>query len=199
MKRFTYLKILNSPFKPFRLKWYMGKTRIGTPYFFPRKWVKATPELAHKSVLEYIEREESFNKLNPNHARKIRPYDEVYQEKLRYQFPVPLKVGFNSCDLGWKTKWTNKDIRFEWSPIYSFVFFGYQIALSVLAPNSEYDHSYWAAWIYYELYTDKTKSKKERIEQCKKEFSVSWIHYDKILQKEYTLNHYDFILKKKYL
>lgn len=199
MKKFTYLKILNSPFKPFRLKWYIGKTCIGTPYFFPRKWIKATPELAHKSVLEYIEREENYNKLNPNYARKIRPYDEVYQEKLRYKFPVPLKVGFSSCDLGWKTKWTDSDIRFEWSPVYSFVFFGYQIALMVLAPNPEYDHSYWAAWLYYELHTDKTKSKKERIEQCKKEFKVSWIHYDKYLEKNYVVNHYDYILKKKYL
>lgn len=199
MKKFTYLKILNSPFKPFKLKWYIGKTRIGVPYFLPRKWVKATPELARKATLEYIEQEKSYNKLNPNYARKIRLYDEIYQQKLRCEYPVPLKVGFSSCNLGWKTKWTDTDIRHEWSPVYSFVFFGYQIAVSVLAPDPEYACSYWAAWIYYELYTDKTKSKKERIEQCKKEFSVSWRGADKVTKKEYVTNHYDYILKKKYL
>lgn len=199
MKNFTYLKILNSPFKPFKLKWYIGKTAVGVPYFFPRKWVKATPELAHKAVLEYIEREESFNRMNPNYARKIRPYDEVYQEKLRCEFPVTKKIGFSSCDLGWKTKWTHTDIRFEWSPIYSFVFFGYQIALTIAAPDSEYANSYWEGWIYYELYTDKTKSKKERIEQCKKEFPMSWKGWNKVTGEEYTTNHYDYVLKKKYL
>ena len=199
MKKFTYLKILNSPFKPFKLKWYIGKTRIGTPYFLPRKWVKATPELARKATLEYIEREENFNKLNPNYARKIRPYDEVYQEKLRYEYPVPLKVGFSSCDLGWKTKWSDTDYRYEWSPVFSFVFFGYQIALMVLAPDSDSDHSYWECWLYYYRNTDKTKSKKERIEQCMKEFPQTWtIYHKKPTEYTETVNKYKNILKNKY-
>ena len=155
MKKFTYLKILNSPFKPFKLKWYIGKTAIGTPYFFPRK---------------------------------------IVGDKF-----VPLKVGFSSCSLGWKTKWTNKDIRVEWSPTYSFVFFGYQIALTIAAPDREYAHSYWEGWLYYEMYTDKTKSKKERIEQCKKEFPMSWKGWNKVTGEEYVTNHYNYVLKKKYL
>ena len=40
MGKFTYIKSLISPFKPFKLKWYCGKITIGTPYFYPRKWVK---------------------------------------------------------------------------------------------------------------------------------------------------------------
>jgi len=157
MKKFTYLKILNSPFKPFKLKWYIGKTAIGTPYFFPRKACIKTNTF------------------------------------------VPLKVGFSSCSLGWKTKWTDKDIRAEWSPTYSFVFFGYQIALTIAAPDRDCGHSYWEGWIYYELYTDKTKSKKERIEQCKKEFPMSWKGWNKVTGEEYVTNHYDYVLKKKYL
>ena len=197
MKKFTFLKILNSPFKPFKLKWYVGKTQIGTPYFFPRKWIKATPELAHKATLEYIEREESFNKLNPNYARKIKPYDEVYQEKLQHQFPVPLKVGFSSCDLGYKTKWSDTDFRFEWSPVFSFVFFGYQIALTIQAPNDA--DAYWEAWLYYEFRTDKTKSKQERIEQCMKEFPRTYtIYYKTPTEYTETVNKYQSILKNKY-
>ena len=38
-RQFIFLKALNSPFKPFKLKWYIGKISIGSPYFFPRKWV----------------------------------------------------------------------------------------------------------------------------------------------------------------
>ena len=37
-KRFIFLKALNSPFKPFKLKWYIGRIAIGTPYFYPRIW-----------------------------------------------------------------------------------------------------------------------------------------------------------------
>lgn len=158
MKRFNFIKILNSPFKPFRLKWYIGKTRIGVPYFFPRKVNKKTNTFVTK------------------------------------------KIGFDSCDLGWKTKWSNTDYRYEWSPVFSFVFFGYQIAVMVLAPDSDSDHSYWECWLYYYHNTDKTKSKKERIEQCMVEYPQMWTIYHK-KPKEYkeTINKYEHILKKKYL
>jgi hypothetical protein len=36
----SYLKILNSPFKPLKLIFYFGDISIGHPYFLPRKWVK---------------------------------------------------------------------------------------------------------------------------------------------------------------
>jgi len=39
MKRFEYIKAFNSPFKRPKLKWYFGKIAIGTPYFYPRRWV----------------------------------------------------------------------------------------------------------------------------------------------------------------
>jgi len=39
MRNFNYIKVFNSPFKKPKLKWYFGKIAIGTPYFFPRRWV----------------------------------------------------------------------------------------------------------------------------------------------------------------
>jgi hypothetical protein len=39
MNRFNYIKVFNSPFKRPKLKWYFGKIALGTPYFFPRRWV----------------------------------------------------------------------------------------------------------------------------------------------------------------
>ena len=196
MKRLTFLKALNSPFRPFKLKWYVGKTAVGTPYFYPRKWVKATPEMAHKATLEYIEREENYNKLNPNYARKIRSYDEVYQEKLSCSFAVTKKIGFDFVGLGWKTKWEVTDYRFEWAPVWSFVFFGYQIACTVSAPHS---HTYWEAWLYYERDTDKTKSKRERVEQCKKEFPQTYTVWNGTEPEGKVVDYYDSILKPKYL
>jgi hypothetical protein len=189
-----WLKVLNSPFKPFNISLYAGKTQIGTPYFLPRKWVKATPELAKKAALETMESEKKWNSINPNYTRRIKSYEEIYQEKLGYSFPVPLKVGFSYCGLGWKTKWTDTDFRYEWGPVLSFVFFGYQIALMV--GQKDVSH-YWEAWLYYEKATDKTKSKRERIEQCRKEFPQTWKVSS--MGKEEIVDYYQRILKTKYL
>ena len=142
-----WLKVLNSPFKPFKLKLYVGKTQVGVPYFYPRKWVKGNHEMITKSVLETIEKDKKWNELNPQYARKIKSFEELYNERKNYSFPVPLKVGFSYCGLGWKTKWTNTDFRHEWNPTLSFVFFGYQIALTAY---SEYHSHYWECWLYYE-------------------------------------------------
>jgi hypothetical protein len=189
-----WLKILNSPFKPFNVSLYAGKTQIGTPYFLPRKWVKATPELAKKAALETMESEKKWNDINPKYARRIKSYEEIYQEKLKYTFPVPLKVGFSYCGLGWKTKWTDTDFRYEWGPVLSFVFFGYQIALMVGHKHSSH---YWESWLYYEKATDKTKSKRERIEQCRKEFPQTWKVSS--MGKEEIVDYYQYTIKNKYL
>ena len=189
-----WLKVLNSPFKPFRVRLYAGKTQVGIPYFLPRKWVKATPELARKAALNTIQSEKSWNDRNSKYARKIKSYEEIYQEKLTYIFPVPLKVGFSYCGLGWKTKWTDTDFRYEWGPVLSFVFFGYQIAFMVGHKHSSH---YWESWLYYEYATDKAKSKRERIEQCKKEFNQTWKVSS--MGKEEVVDYYQHILKTKYL
>ena len=195
LERLRYWKILFSPFKPFRIRFYAGKLAIGTPYFFPRKWVKATPELAHKAALRHIESEMSYNRLNPKSAREIKPYQEIYEEKLRYNYTKPIKVGFDSCGLGWKTKWTDTDFRYEYGPVFTFVFFGYQIAWMI--GQKDVNH-YWEAWLYYEYATDKTKSKRERIAQCRKEFPQTWdCHYPD--GREETIDYYERILKPKYL
>jgi hypothetical protein len=193
LESLRWIKVLWSPFKPFNIRWYVGKTQVGTPYFLPRKWVKATPELAYKAASDEIERDEKWNKLNPEHARKVKLIGEVFQEKLNYRFAVPLKVGFSYCSLGWKTKYD--DFRHEWNPVLSFVFFGYQIALTFYSP---YGSHYWEPWLYYEYRTDKTKSKRERIEQCRKEAPETWTssRHD---EEPVTTDYYTKILKSKYL
>ena len=189
----TFMKALNSPFKPFSINVYCGRTRCGVPYFLPRKWVKATPELAKKATLEHIEKEKKYNILNPNSARKIKSFEEIYQEKMKHSFAVPLKVGFSYCSLGWKTKY--EEFRHEWNPVLSFVFFGYQIALRVY---HKYGSHYWEPWLYYEYATDKTKSKRERIEQCRKEAPEKWSSHGEN-EEPVTTDYYNLILKPKYL
>ena len=133
-------------------------------------------------------------KKNTRKPRKIKSFDELYEEKKNYSFASPLKVGFSYCSLGWKTKWSDTDFRYEHGPVLSFVFFGYQIALMVGQKNVSH---YWEAWLYYEYVTDKTKSKRERIEQCKKEFPLTYKVYSQ--GKEEVVYYYPQILKSKYL
>lgn len=149
----NWFKIYWSPFKFFFPKFYIGKIRYGTPYFFPRRWIK--------------------NKENGG------------------RHSVEKTIGFDFVGLGWKTKWDT--YRHEWSPIWSFVFFKWQIAIIFLPPHQEH---YWECWLYYVYDTDKTKSKKERIEQCKKENPCVWIVSNK--GKQERIDYYPLILKSKY-
>lgn len=152
-KKFVFLKALNSPFKPFKLKWYIGKIAIGTPYFYPRKWIQS-------------------------------------KEKKNYLTPIPKKIGFDFVELGWKTKWSDTDYRFEYSPLISFVFLKWQIAVIFSAPEPD---RYWTSWLYYENNTDKSKSKKERIIQCQNEFPQNWIFWKN--GKRIKVDYYNLILK----
>jgi len=165
-RKLKFLNAFNSPFLRPKLSFYLGKTELGVPYFLPRKWAKATPEQAKKRALEEIEHIKRYNEINAKNGspREIKSFEEYYKEYLRYEFATPKKIGFDFVDLGYKTKWTDTDYRFEWSPRLSFVFFGYQFAITVTAP--ERDH-YWEAWLYYENHTDKSLTKEERIELCK--------------------------------
>jgi len=116
------------------------------------------------------------------------------KDKPGYRTAVPRKFGFNVAGLGWKTKWSDTDIIFESGPIISFVFLKWQVAVSLQVPATS---SYWEAWLYYKYHTDKTKSQRERIEQCKKNFSVTWINHN-ANGTEKKRNYYNEILKEEY-
>jgi hypothetical protein len=188
---FAYLRVYISPFKAPKLKWYCGKIAIGTPYFYPRKWVKGTPKLIHDAVLKHIEREKRFNELNPNHARTIKSYDEIYEDKKNYSYAVPKKIGFDFVSLGWKTKWDS--YRHEWNPMISFVFFKWQIALMMIP---DHDMHYWESWLYYTRETDKSITTAERIAQCRKEAPQTWTRHSG--DEKETTDYYDLILKDKW-
>ena len=194
-KKFEFLKVYNSPFKTIIPKLYIGKVAVGTPYFFPRNWVKATPKLAKKAALEALQKERDFNIRNPKNIQRVRTYSEIYRDNLNYLYPVSKKIGFDFVGLGWKTKWEYNDYRFEWNPVWSFVFFKWQIAL-IFAPKEDENH-YWECWLAYSRDTDKTKSTKERIEQAKKDFPCIWSSYKDGVKT--TICYWDKVLKKKWL
>ena len=187
-KKFEFLKVYNSPFKTIMPKLYIGKVAVGTPYFFPRNWVKLTEKEIEEKALE------KYNKLDQFQKDKVtlEQYKQYYRGTKK---AIPKKIGFDFVGLGWKIKWSSTDYRFEWSPLISFVFFKWQIAL-IFAPKEDENH-YWECWLAYSRDTDKTKSTKERIEQAKKDFPCIWSSYKDGVKT--TICYWDKVLKKKWL
>ena len=110
---------------------------------------------------------------------------------------VPRRFGFDFVALGFKTKWTNTDYRFEWSPIWSFVFWKWQIAVTCTGPRGEVgsNDAYWESWLYY---TNDTKgTTEERVAQCKKDYPKRSTIYRQG-QEPREVDYYDSILKRKY-
>ena len=186
LQRLRWIKALWSPFKPFNINFYAGKLAIGTPYFFPRKFVPFTKEDALEKATKVAQMSGSiyFGK-DP---------ETIVDQFINYTKAVPIKIGFDWCSLGYKTKWTNTDFRYEWGPVFTFVFFGYQIAMMI--GQKDVSH-YWEAWLYYEYATDKTKSKRERVAQCRAEFNQTWTRSKD--GKDEVIDYYERILKPKYL
>jgi hypothetical protein len=183
LERFRWLKVLFSPFTPFKIKWYIGKTQVGVPYFYPRKFVKFNEQDIQKT----IEKHKANNNL-------VKVTDtQLYNMYKNYTKAVPLKVGFSMCGLGWKTKWDEYDFRHEWNPVLSFVFFGYQIAMTVY--HKHHSH-YWESWLCYEYRSDKKKSKRKRIAFCRRKCPQKWSTGRGA--DEVTTDYWNLILKPKY-
>lgn len=191
-QKFEYLNIFFSPFICPKIKIrYFNEIKQGTPYFLPRKIVKFTKQ---DSINKYLEEVKRFND-------KGFPIPETLNENsyLNYTTYKPIKYfGINTWGLGWKTKWSNVDVRFEWSPGISLVLFGKQICFYFkFEDNSLREDIFWEAWIIYNYRTNKNKSKEERLLELFKMYKCTWSKSKSGI--EITTDYYLHILKPKYL
>ena len=161
-KDLEWVKVYFSPFKFFLPKLYIGKTKIGTPMFLPRKWVNLSQDDVNNKALDY------YN--NPKYISKT--LEDWKSNFKNSQKSIPKKIGFDFVGLGWKTKFNS--FRHEYNPVWSFVAFGYQIAL-IFIP--EHDIHYFECWLAYEYDTDKSKSQKERLKEAIKKHPCVWTSY----------------------
>ncbi len=179
-----FLRTYNSPFKPLKLRWYFGRVRIGVPIFMPRIWRKYTMQDCIEAATKDIN--------NPNLVKKS--FEEWLEYYKHYSKAVPKKIGLDFCDLFWKMKYNQ--YRHEYSPVWSFVCFGYQIAIRFVAPPDT-DIHYWECFLYYYYETDRSESRQERVEQCRKDYSCTWTRHN--ADGKETIDYYEHILKKRYL
>lgn len=115
------------------------------------------------------------------------------KEKPGYLVSKPKVIGFDFVGLGWKTKWSDNDYRFEYNPIWSFVFFNFQICILFIPLHCD---NYWESWLYYELSTDKKKSVRDRVKQLLEEYPNRWYVYNNDNVREVDYN--KLILKDEY-
>lgn len=189
-RNFEWMSSFTGPFKRPNIKLYIGEIALGTPYFYPRRWRNMTEKEARESA------DEKFQKLIDRGLKpKQNIWEEFYQSSLRSQRAVPKKIGFDFVPMRWKTKWTDTDYRFESGPIWSFVFFKWQVGLIF---QVEEMHHYWECWLYYTYSTDRTKSIEERIKEARKGFPCRWTTH-RGGDDEETICYWDVILKQKYL
>ena len=180
--RFDWVSVYFSPFKPIIPKLYIGKVAIGTPYFLPRKFRRYTAQEAIDAAVRELNEKPQSRKIG---------FEKLYYDYSRRSKSVPKKIGFDFVGHGWKTKWSDTDYRHEWNPVWSFVFFKWQIALTFRPVEA--DH-YWECWLYYSRHT-KGKTK-DRIEQARKEFPCVWISTKDGVKTETC--YWDVILKDKW-
>lgn len=192
IKDFEWMRVYFSPFKPPKLKWYFGKVALGTPYFLPRIWKNYSPKQAiEKALIEMKEIKEHNSKEGVN-KKIVKSFGELYERYLKSSYACPKKIGFDFVPLYWKTKWKRTDYRHESSPRWSFVCFGYQLAVSFLAIE---DCHFWEIYLFY---SRETKGKtKDRIEQCKKEFPQNWTRHSNGVEEK--IDYYNLVLKKKWI
>lgn len=53
-------------------------------------------------------------------------------------------LGFSSCGLGYKTKWSSTGYRHEWNPSYGFIVWDFQVAITF-----SLDCRIWESWLLY--------------------------------------------------
>lgn len=195
LRDFEWMSVYFSPFKPPIPRLYIGKIAIGVPYFFPRVFKKATPKRAYETTIKEMEEVREYNEKEQTYKRTVREFHDIYNQKLNSSFAQPKKIGFNFVGLGWKTKWERDDYRFEYSPVWSFVFFKWQIAITFVAPDM---HHYWECFLAYSRETDKKLSSRERLDDCIKRYPCKWTSHNSNNTKV-TTDYWTKILKNKWL
>jgi hypothetical protein len=159
-------EIKNSPFVYPKKKYYFGKLRHGTPYFWPMNFNKNIISLRKLKLTP----QEELDKLSNDFQRKSKRFqnlpmcrrakDWIFQLFGNYfwlQVGWPIKVIKN--DLGWKDKFHTP--RFEWSPSFMVFFFHWQFCIWWVGPKGNND-TYWEMVLWYLKYSKKDLVKAEK-------------------------------------
>lgn len=185
MKRKNILKEIEGVFIPPVKKYYLGKLKHGTPYFWPRGF-NSTIFSFRKLKKSNITQEE-LNGIHNYHkeSKKFLNLPMVRRSKdwiislfgNYYWIQVGWPWAIHKNELGWKDKWNTP--RFEWSPSFMIFFFKWQFCIWWLAPKIEKycDDTYWEMILWWLYYSNKDLDKAKN--------TWGWVEYS---TKESTWN-----------
>lgn len=158
-------EIYNSPFKLPIKKYYFGRLKHGTPYFYPRGFCSTIfkfrklklnpPEEVEKQTNKWTKEAKKFANL-PMVRRSKDWIVKLFGNYYWIQFGSPIKI--HSHDLGWKDKWDSP--RFEHSPGFYIFFFHWQFCIWWLSPTKNEDR-YWCMFLWWKVYSNKDIKKAE--------------------------------------
>jgi hypothetical protein len=184
--KFGYLGVINSPFKGLRVSFYFGEILHGTPYFYPRKWIKYTKKELYNNFLEELKGEK------PRYV----DWKLYYDQNKGMSHAIDTKwFGIDVLGLGYKSKF--EEWRYEYNPMMSIVVLKRQFCMFI-RPNitCDRDDVYWEAWLTYKYDTDKKSSIDQRFLQLIEKYSATWSQYTK--NGKITVDYFPDILKKKW-
>lgn len=134
--------IFTSPVK----RYYFGKVKFGTPYFYPQKWNSTIIKIS-KTVPKY----------NGNKVYKL----------FGYFIRIGKPVVWRKNELGWKDKFETP--RFEWSPAFYLFFFKWQFCIWWCAPDGDNDH-YYEMLLWWRYYYKRYGSEKPNIKKAEEKW-----------------------------
>jgi len=170
--------IKKSPFKNLKVKYYFGKLKYGTPYFFP---INFNPHIISIRKLE-LRTEEEYNEYltkYPYEANtkkvKFSNYPLVRRTKHKiikifnkyYYVEIGWPINIYANLLGWKDKYGSP--RFEWNPALYFHLFNLQFCIFFIPPINDID-LYWEMYLWYDKYCNRFLGKAKE--------TWGWMDYD---------------------
>ena len=164
-------KEIKGVFKQPVKKYYFGKIRFGTPYFFPRnfeKWIfsfrilrEKSPEDREQYAIKYPHlKNQEVNKFSnlPMVRRNRYTIFKLFGKYIFLSIGYPITI--KRVQLGWK--WKYDDVRYEWSPSFNIYFFNWQFCVFHKSPDRD-DDRYYEMILHYLYSADKDIEKAEEI------------------------------------
>ena len=151
--------IRESPFKPLKWRFYLGKIKYHTPYFLPINFNKNIISFRKLKLLspEEVEvKNKRYPHLKDSNSHKFSNYPLVHRAKsftfklfdnyylLEIGTPIILHLGNHS----WKCKFNSP--RHEWNPHLILFFFRWQFCFHWIGSDN-----YWEQFLWWRYYSDK--------------------------------------------
>lgn len=151
-------------------KYYLGKLKYGTPYFYPmgfnetvisfRRLIEKTREEIEQENKQWPHFKDKLDRKFKNLPMVRRSKDWIFKLfNTYYWLQVGWPISICSGHLGWKDKFESP--RHEWSPAFYIFFFKWQFAIHWVAPIEGDDHKYYEMILWYLKYSDKDLKKAE--------------------------------------